>query len=145
MFSKSRMRSTTHAAALPAHKVDPSELIHAVGDIHGCFDLLMAMMEDISADIARFSDDCDRRIIFLGDYVNRGDQSREVVEMLSDIASIRERLKVEARVQIDFLADKHEIALLNFLDGPVPSADWLKWGGLQALASFVLKTRLKLS
>lgn len=143
MFSKSRTRSTRPASALPAHKVDPLERVYAVGDIHGRFDLLMAMMEDISADIARFSDDRDPRIIFLGDYVDRGDQSREVVEMLSDIASIRERLKVETRVQIDFLAGNHEIALLNFLDDPLHYSDWLKWGGLQTLASFGLKSRLK--
>lgn len=144
MIFKPRARfAAPTASALPDHKVSPSERVYAVGDIHGRYDLLMAMLEEISSDIARFSDHRHPRIIFLGDYIDRGDQSREVVEMLSDIAGVGDRLLAERQVQVDFLAGNHEIALLNFLDDPAGFSDWLKWGGLQTLASFGLRSNLE--
>jgi len=119
-----------------AKTVAASERIYAVGDIHGRFDLLNLMLAEISKDISGFSDARKARIIFMGDYIDRGDQSREVIELLSDIASIRDTLNDETDVRIDFLAGNHEIAMLDFLRDPVRSSAWLEWGGQQTIASF---------
>ena len=143
MFSYFRTRlANTDASSEPARKVAASERVYAIGDIHGRFDLLQAMLDKISADLARFSDARKPRIVFLGDYVDRGDQSQKVIELLSDTARLRDRLKIGSQVRFDFLAGNHEIAMLAFLDDPTQFSDWLRWGGLQTVASFGLKTKL---
>ena len=136
MFKK--IFGTQSSSPLPRTNlsVAETERVYAVGDVHGRYDLLGAMLAKISDDIKTCSDDRQTRVIFLGDYIDRGDHSREVVEMLSDIFSISDRLKSETGVQFHFLAGNHEIALLNFLDDPVKGQAWLDWGGLQTLASF---------
>lgn len=53
-------------------------MTYAVGDIHGRFDLLEAAL----AVIERHSRGVKRRIVFLGDYIDRGPDSRKVVERL---------------------------------------------------------------
>jgi serine/threonine protein phosphatase 1 len=58
-----------------------TERIIAIGDIHGCFGLLMSLMEDID-----FKPGKDL-LVFLGDYIDRGSQSREVVEYLTNLRS----------------------------------------------------------
>lgn len=136
MFSRERQNRSKLSTTKPPKRVAPNERVYAVGDIHGRLDLLNLMLQKVSDDISSFSDERKPRVIFLGDYIDRGDQSCEVVDVLSDIALVRERLKVEARVQFDFLAGNHEIALLNFLRDPVEGKDWLSWGGLQTVASY---------
>ena len=53
--------------------------IFAVGDIHGCFDKLKALLDKIPFDPQRDT------IVFLGDYVDRGPSSYEVVEFLIEL------------------------------------------------------------
>lgn len=117
-------------------RVAASERVYAIGDIHGRYDLTNAILEKISNDIKLFSDRRRPRFIFMGDYIDRGDHSRDVLEMLSDFAKSREQIVKEVNVQIDFLAGNHEIAMLNFLQNPLASREWLSWGGLQTLGSF---------
>ena len=54
-----------------------SRKIFAVGDIHGCYDKLVAMMK-----ILPWDKDNGDVLLFIGDYVDRGPQSRDVVEFL---------------------------------------------------------------
>lgn len=120
----------------PQAYIAREERVYAIGDIHGRQDLLEAMLAKISDDIARFSDDRRPRVVFLGDYIDRGDDSRAVLQTLSGIFHIADRLKSETNLQIDFLVGNHEVALLEFLKNPITSSAWLDWGGLQTLASF---------
>ena len=53
-------------------------LVFAVGDIHGRADLLEPLIREIEADLAR-SAASRRVVVFLGDYVDRGAQSRQVI------------------------------------------------------------------
>lgn len=53
--------------------------IYAIGDIHGQFEMLEEALERIHTDGGP-----DARIVFLGDYVDRGANSREVIELLSE-------------------------------------------------------------
>lgn len=74
--------------------------IFAVGDIHGCYEKLVNLMNRLPFDL--HSD----MLIFLGDYINRGSQSREVIEYL---------LKLKAQCKnIIFLKGNHEHALLQY-------------------------------
>ncbi len=57
----------------------PQEKIFAVGDIHGYYRRLVDLIEGLPLDRER------DRLLFLGDYINRGPQSREVIDYLSHL------------------------------------------------------------
>ena len=111
--------------------VAPTERLYAVGDVHGRHDLLDLMLETLDRDIARFDDGRVSRIVFLGDYIDRGEHSREVLDTLCIAKRDHPQL-------FEFLAGNHEAALLHFLDDPVQGAAWLEWGGQQTLKSYGL-------
>ena len=103
---------------------------YAVGDIHGRLDLLDRMLARIEADIAARPP---RRtfVAFLGDLIDRGPDSRGVVERL--------RTWRPERVRTIFLAGNHEEVLLRMLDGEKDIlASWLKFGGAECARSYGL-------
>lgn len=114
------------APARPARTPDGTR-IYAVGDIHGRADLLGEMQRKIEQD-ASYHADKHRVLIYLGDYVDRGPQSREVLERLSNHAL--------DGIETHFLIGNHEQAMLGFLDKPLKFVDWLNFGGLATLASY---------
>ncbi len=59
---------------------EPSYIIYAIGDIHGCVDLLLRAEEQIYDDAARSG--VPALTILLGDYIDRGPSSRDVLEHL---------------------------------------------------------------
>lgn len=109
--------------------VHPRDRIYAVGDIHGRHDLLDALFEKIVDDASQFSDERNLKIVFLGDYVDRGDNSKDVLDRL---ALVKERLAG----QTTFLMGNHEAALLAFINDPVKNYNWLEFGGRQTLSSY---------
>ena len=102
--------------------------VYAIGDVHGRFDLLTSLMAKICADVDGHPDDRDRLIIFLGDYIDRGRQSRQVVDCMVAGSPIGFR--------VVHLMGNHEQALLEFIDGRSNGADWLTYGGLETLYSY---------
>jgi serine/threonine protein phosphatase 1 len=71
------------AAPSLAHATLPEgQLLYAVGDIHGRDDLLEALLRQIEADARNSSQFAHRMLVFLGDYVDRGPDSRGVVDTL---------------------------------------------------------------
>lgn len=93
----------------------PEHPFIAVGDIHGCAELLKRFLDKEPA----------YPVICVGDYVDRGDQSAEVLKVL------------RARSDITCLSGNHEEMMLSFLKDPKhKGARWLRYGGLQTLASF---------
>ena len=100
--------------------------IYAVGDIHGRVDLLERMFNRIDADLK--SNPVGNPIqVFLGDYIDRGPASREVLDRL--IARNRIRRSV-------FLKGNHESFLTGFLSTPPLLEDWQRYGGLETLMSY---------
>lgn len=112
---------------------DSTERLYVVGDIHGRNDLLIAMLSKIVEDAASQSDGRKARFIFLGDYVDRGDHSADVLDTLCAV-------QAEGAGAFEFLMGNHEAAMLAFLDDPVRGVDWLDWGGRQTLTSYGLST-----
>lgn len=98
--------------------------IYAIGDIHGCAELLDRLMALIGEDAAGVRS----QLVFLGDYIDRGPDSRGVVERLMAIA--------DKRPETVFLKGNHEAVFLDFLAGPAASEDWLHWGGAETLESY---------
>ena len=102
-------------------------VVYAVGDIHGRLDLLKHMHEKIEADAARI--DVPRKVvIYLGDYVDRGPESRGVVELL-----IQEPL---SGLEAIHLIGNHEALLLSFLEDPQQARIWFMNGGDATLRSY---------
>lgn len=104
--------------------------VYAVGDIHGCLNLLLQLEAKIFAD----SGDRQGVIVFLGDYIDRGPDSRGVIEHL---ASWQHPHLVPV-----FIEGNHEQVLFDFLTEPLTLQSWAQFGGLETLASYGLKPRL---
>ena len=92
----------------------------ALGDIHGCYRALTTLEEFVG-----FSDD--DLIITLGDYVDRGPQSKEVIEWVIDRTD---------RGQVIPLIGNHEIMMLGAMQGQFPMQHWLQFGGDQVIESY---------
>ena len=111
-------------------RVDAQERVYAVGDVHGRVDLLNRILELIARDVATHDDGRKPVIVFLGDYIDRGDNSREVLDVM---ISVRGDLPDDSLV---FLTGNHEAAVLSFLSDPAGKSEWLRYGGLQTLLSY---------
>ena len=101
-------------------------VVYAIGDVHGCFDELRALEQKILLDALQFRGR--KIIIMLGDYIDRGPQSRRVIEHL-----MAPPPKGFLRV---CLAGNHEVAMLNYLDGYLSREPWLAVGGRETLYSY---------
>jgi serine/threonine protein phosphatase 1 len=113
--------------------VPAGSVVYAVGDVHGRLDLLLDLLDRVSADAEQHAGDSERTLIFLGDYIDRGPESRGVVDKL-----LRDPLPGFATVR---LMGNHEQALLAFLDGESDGLDWLTFGGLETVMSYGLALR----
>lgn len=104
--------------------------VYAIGDIHGRHDLLLRLLEAIEADAASAAAQC--RIVFLGDYIDRGDGSAAVIE----------RLAVGVAAQSwTCLTGNHESMLLAALAGDLDWDVWLGHGGAETLFSYGVSAR----
>lgn len=110
----------------------PGLRIYAVGDIHGRLDLLEAMTARIRREIDELRPERTLEI-FLGDYVDRGPQSRGVVEWMAEAP-----LVADQRI---CLLGNHEDMMLRALDDRSVMANWLFNGGGETLLSYGVSAR----
>ena len=97
-----------------------SERLIAIGDIHGCraaLDKLLEVIEPGPEDL----------IVTLGDYVDRGPDSRGVVDTLIDLGT---------RTRLVGLLGNHEEMMLDVIRGNEPHHNWLRYGGVETLESY---------
>ena len=100
--------------------------IYAVGDVHGCLDELLALERAI---VANGRDLPGRKlIVMLGDYVDRGPASSQVLDHL--IAPPPEGFE---RI---CLAGNHEVMMLDYIDGRLGLKDWMSMGAASTLHSY---------
>jgi serine/threonine protein phosphatase 1 len=109
--------------------------VYAVGDVHGRADLLRAILDQIAGDMqerpAREAVE-----VFLGDYVDRGPDSRNVIETLittPPVGGLRHCLR-----------GNHEEILFDFLAEPGVLLDWRRLGGFETLLSYGVAPRMAL-
>ncbi|RYX81322.1 serine/threonine protein phosphatase [bacterium] len=101
--------------------------VYAIGDIHGCFDLFSTLLSAIEADAAS-REPAITEIIVLGDFIDRGPGSAEV------IAALQAR---QRRGLLTVLKGNHEAALVAAWEGDRTAlALWLDHGGEATLRSF---------
>lgn len=101
--------------------------LYAIGDVHGRFDCLSRMHELIAAEILR-DGPADWRVIHLGDYVDRGPQSRQVLDLLAT-ACTRDKRNIA-------LMGNHDEGFLDFLANPANDRLFVDFGGFDTAASY---------
>jgi serine/threonine protein phosphatase 1 len=102
--------------------------VYAIGDVHGRDDLLEHLLAAIEADSSQRGP-AKLVLVFLGDLIDRGASSKEVVERLKTYRP--------AGARLIFLAGNHEEVLLRIIDGEARLvADWLRFGGAECLRSY---------
>nr|WP_231708327.1 metallophosphoesterase [Sphingomonas populi] len=112
----------------PPPMIPPGVRAYAIGDVHGRADLLDALLADVFADHARRAPAA-LRLIFLGDLIDRGPSSREVVERVRDLIASDDR--------VSCITGNHEEVFLLALDGDVEALGmFLRIGGDTTLASY---------
>ena len=114
--------------------------VYAIGDIHGRADLLDELLGLIDQDMASSdmsaknfgqSQDTVQRLVFLGDYIDRGPGSKTVIDRLITLK--------KSRPETVFLKGNHEAAMLDFINTAGANEEWLQWGGLETLLSYVVE------
>jgi serine/threonine protein phosphatase 1 len=102
--------------------------IYAIGDVHGRADLLKALLLQIDVDAILYPS-CRPVVVLLGDYIDRGPASKEVVELLSGQGHTKEMV---------FLKGNHDTFVQRFLNDPAVLDEWRLCGGLETLVSYGL-------
>jgi serine/threonine protein phosphatase 1 len=96
--------------------------LFAISDIHGCFkpfyELVVNTIKLTKSD----------QLILLGDYIDRGDQSKEVIDFIIDLQ--------KSGFNITPLAGNHEVMLLDSYNNPEILPLWLMNSGMSTLVSF---------
>ena len=106
--------------------LEPGRRVYCIGDVHGRVDLLRELHGLIAEDARSFEGH--RAIIYLGDLIDRGMNSCEVVDLLLDDPL--------AGFEAVYLKGNHEQTLLDFLEYPEQAEGWLAWGGRETVASY---------
>ena len=113
-------------------------MIYVIGDIHGQITMLHELLDMIRSRPLREEDE----LVFLGDYIDRGEDSRAVIETLMELRKEHENTV--------FLRGNHEQLMLDARDGPAPEPSeqpgyvmhspamltWLQNGGVDTLLNY---------
>jgi serine/threonine protein phosphatase 1 len=105
--------------------------IYAVGDVHGCFDDLLELTGLIARDAQSFAGES--WLVLLGDYVDRGLQSDQVLQWLCEPSP--------AGLRRIALKGNHEEMMADFIKDPRHGRGWLRYGGLETLRSYGITDR----
>jgi serine/threonine protein phosphatase 1 len=114
-------------------RVPDGRRVYAVGDVHGRDDLLSRLHALIAEDAAAAAA-VRKSLVHLGDYIDRGPSSRQVIERLA--------AGPPSGFEAVFLKGNHDDFLLRFLDGGAVPDLWLMNGGLATLASYGIELGL---
>lgn len=124
-----RLFSRSPVAGPPASPSTGEALVYAVGDIHGRLDLLEDLTRKIRVDAASLHPGSRPILIFVGDYVDRGPDSRGVIDAILALGE-------EGVFEVRALKGNHEEQMLSFLEDPRSGAAWLEFGGAETLLSY---------
>lgn len=99
--------------------------IYAIGDIHGCYKALKKLLSTIPS---KPKD----QFIFLGDYVDKGPDTKKVIDLLLDFSK---------QYTTTFVQGNHELLMLAAQQNEKSRSGWLKFGGEQTLQSYKAKNK----
>lgn len=109
-------------------------LVYAVGDVHGRADLVERLVEKILTDALDEAEKLGEQrppIVFVGDMIDRGPDSRGVLAFLSALRDWPE-------LDLVLLGGNHEAMLFEFLHDPAANVRWLRHGGYETVQSYGL-------
>ena len=92
----------------------------AIGDIHGCLAALNALLDEVQPDAQDL-------VVTLGDYVDRGPDSRGVIDRLIELGKQTRHVG---------LLGNHEEMMLDVVRNEQPHQAWLRYGGVETLDSY---------
>jgi len=92
----------------------------AIGDIHGCNGALTTLLQRVAPSREDY-------VVFLGDYIDRGPDSKGVLETL---------LKLQHECRTVFLRGNHEVMMLEAVGSNFKTNQWHSFGGLETLYSY---------
>lgn len=107
-------------------RVPDDHRAYVIGDIHARADLLAELLEMIAADA--HDAPANRHIIFLGDFVDRGHESRKVIDI-----TLQTNFPSFKRIT---LMGNHEEYMVRFMEEPLSAPEWLQFGGDATLLSY---------
>ena len=110
----------------PSHALPQGERVYAVGDIHGRADLFRALIDAIDLD-DQTRGPARTTVILLGDLVDRGPDSAEVIRLARQWQNRRD---------VRILAGNHEEMFLLSFDKVEVLRSFLRWGGKETLVSY---------
>ncbi len=110
----------------PRMVLNPADwpVIYAIGDVHGCYDQLVAAERRISEDLG----DAHGLVVLVGDYVDRGARSCDVLEHLCQPS--------RPNIRRIALCGNHDDWFFKFLNNELSSETWLRFAGYQTLTSY---------
>ncbi len=111
--------------------------VYAVGDLHGRHDLLRAIETRILEDAVRQPFALQMFLVYVGDYVDRGFQSRQVLDHFCADSSLEGIPRI-------LLRGNHDLWMQAFLEGEPVGESWLRFGGDATLASYGVRLNPKL-
>jgi serine/threonine protein phosphatase 1 len=124
IFGREKRRRVTVANA----EVPDGVRVYAVGDIHGRVDLLDRLHTIILEDAADSRSGVENIVVYLGDYLDRGLYSKELIDFFLD--------EPLAGFEAIYLRGNHDQYFLDFLVDPDKGASWLRFGGDATLYSY---------
>ena len=107
-------------------------LLYAIGDIHGRTDCLDDVHARIDRDVAERGAKNQALEIYIGDYVDRGPDSKGVIDRI---------VARSTNVRLVALRGNHEIIMESFLRGQTSFEDWRRLGGLETVLSYGVDAR----
>lgn len=106
--------------------------IYAISDVHGCVDLLRQRLADIDADLER-APPIKAIQIFLGDYIDRGPNSKGVIDLMIHRSQSFETI---------CLKGNHEVMALDVMQSSTNFKLWYQYGGLSTIMSYGIASSL---
>lgn len=123
MFRRSKSELATGTA-----EGSPGKRAYVIGDVHGRLDLLETLLLEIENDLVG-REMKDNLIVFLGDLIDRGPDSKSVIDKLLHYNP--------SFAQVFFIGGNHEDTLVRALRGDNHLlASWLRFGGLECAESY---------
>jgi serine/threonine protein phosphatase 1 len=136
LFSKKQPETVQFPCSVNVRSPAAEHRIYAIGDIHGMASLLETMFVRLKSEVASDGWTGGFRVITLGDYIDRGPDSRGVVEILTRESRL-------LGTDLIALRGNHEDLFLRFLKDPRSSGPaWLDLGGEATLQSYGVKLPL---
>lgn len=126
MFQPLRNIFRPHPQRREAARVPSGERFYVIGDVHGCLDLFKALIASIEQD-DRNSGKAKTTVILLGDLIDRGMDSRGVIELAMRWGEAR---------QVRFLAGNHEDMFLQAFTDVNRLRQFVKHGGRETILSY---------